>query len=55
MTMKELRKEIQHQIDVENERYKHIKENDYVQRGLTLGKISGLQTALSYTFMDIGD
>ena len=50
MTKKEYRDRLQKEIDALYEHLKEVPENDYVERGITIGKINGMYNAkiLSY-------
>ena len=48
MTKQELLDKIQKDIDKAQEYYDKLDEEDYVEKGITLGKINGLLTAKLY-------
>jgi len=50
MTKKEFREKLQKEIDELYDYLKEVPEDDYVERGLTIGKINGMYNAkiLSY-------
>ena len=48
MTKQELLNKIEEEIQKLDKEYGNIPENDYVNRGLCLGKINGLLTAKMY-------
>lgn len=50
MTKQELLNKIQKEIDEAEEYLTKIDEKDYVEKGITLGKINGLLTAKLYVY-----
>lgn len=53
MTMQELREKLQKEIDELKEKYNAVSENDYLEKGIILGKINGLLTASILSFGEI--